>query len=525
MKTKEELLEEVEGLFEEKKYQSILDILSDEILEEYCSSELWKVRSRAFNKLDNNPRAVLDATRSIDIDPTHALVYNYRGIAYLSMYDFDNAENDFKKSISLNSDNMGPHNNLGNVYFHREQFSKALEEYNIALKLDPLEVIFYTNKGLVYDKLHEFDEAIKCFTMAIEINENYAKSYRLRGSVFEQTKKYSKAIEDFKKYLQLESHNKFLMKSVKVRIKELKKKLVFVPYEEISEIILQIKELLSFSGNCITHYTAFSTAKKLILEDESCFRLSEGTFLNDTSEGRVLFKELNFYITNKADNENKSESEPFTEKPFIGSFVAETKHDDLALWRMYGKENKEEARGCALTLDRAVFINNILDSISNESSENDLSLDSEFVFYNVAYISKNNAKNFVVPNNPKIEDKLNELIEELKGKLRGRKSRELKVSIAEKLNEIVYLFKDAEYQYENEVRLIVSGVGFPKVVNFENGFGVYIYLTDIRPALHKITLGPKVEKAEEFAAALNYFLKEKYEDKNVEIIMSHLPFK
>jgi hypothetical protein len=40
-------------------------------------------------------------------------------------------------------------------------------------------------------------------------------------------------------------------------------------------------------------------------------------------------------------------------------------------------------------------------------------------------------------------------------------------------------------------------------------------------------LGPKVERADEWAAAFNYHIKEQYpkRNENVEIVISHLPFK
>jgi hypothetical protein len=80
----------------------------------------------------------------------------------------------------------------------------------------------------------------------------------------------------------------------------------------------------------------------------SPLRLSEGTFLNDTSEGRELFNYLS-YETTKLNN-NDTMAELFIERPFIGSFVSDTKHNDLTLWRMYGKEAQSEAKGCALTI-------------------------------------------------------------------------------------------------------------------------------------------------------------------------------
>jgi hypothetical protein len=116
---------------------------------------------------------------------------------------------------------------------------------------------------------------------------------------------------------------------------------------------------------------------------------------------------------------------------------------------------------------------------------------------------------------------------ELKNKIRNLDENQ-KISVNKLLNDIAYLFKSSEYQYENEVRLVVQGVGFAKKIEKEETPPkVYIELVDIVPALNKITLGPKVERADEWAAAFNYHIKEQLKDRKekVEIVISHLPFK
>ncbi|MFP3670103.1 hypothetical protein SB717_33985, partial [Priestia sp. SIMBA_032] len=124
------------------------------------------------------------------------------------------------------------------------------------------------------------------------------------------------------------------------KIEEINRKIENSSYKKISKIINQIKELLLFKGECISHYTSITTVQFLLLK-ESPFRLSEGTFLNDTSEGEELFKFLE--VSNG--NVKKDHSEIFAKRPFIGSFVDADKNNDLTLWRMYGKEGLEEAKG------------------------------------------------------------------------------------------------------------------------------------------------------------------------------------
>lgn len=157
--------------------------------------------------------------------------------------------------------------------------------------------------------------------------------------------------------------------------------------------------------------------------------------------------------------------------------------------------------------------------------------EGKFTFYKVAYRTKDK---FVIPeDNVKNNRIFNKLLQELKTKISSLNEKE-RIPTVKLLNDIAYLFKSAEYQYEHEVRLVVQGVGFKKnIENVNYPPKVYVELIDIVPVLHKITLGPKVERADEWAAAFNYHIKEKNEDtyllsdkdEKIEIIISHLPFK
>jgi hypothetical protein len=72
--------------------------------------------------------------------------------------------------------------------------------------------------------------------------------------------------------------------------------------------------------------------------------------------------------------------------------------------------------------------------------------------------------------------------------------------------------------------LVVDGTGLEKKIN-ENTIPprVYIELESINPFIEKITLGPKVEKAEEWAVAFYYKLDQ--QGFHPDIYISHLPFK
>ena len=273
-------------------------------------------------------------------------------------------------------------------------------------------------------------------------------------------------------------------------------------------------------------------AQRLILQG-SKIRLSEGAYLNDTSEGKELFKFLPALGDISQNSRSDTIAQQFTQRPFIGSYVADSKHDDLNLWRMYGKENKEEAKGCAITLDRIGMLdgakNNLSTRLHSKTSANStVAIGEDFNFYRVAY--RTNTNNFVIPEaSNEDQETLNDDMNKLYNLVHSFTSNPNISSasthnLKELLNGIAYLFKTTAYQYEHEIRLVVKGVGLDEVVD-ENFHPprVYIEMMDIGPLIKKITIGPKVDNADEWAAAFFYKLKSK--ELYPEILISHLPFK
>ena len=474
--------------------------------------------------LNRYEEAVVAFNKVLELDNKDAEGFRRRGHTYWKLNDSSKAIQDINKSIALGDTNANlGHNLKGGIYHSQGLYEKALIEYDQAIAFDDNYYAPFYNKGLTLLKLGKIEDSIEMFTKALKIKSLYARAFRARGKAYEKLERYEEAITDYKKYIELTSDKtNFLSQVSEQRITELRKKIENIWYDEIDKLVIEIKNLLQYNNTFVTHFTSLSSAKKLIL-DNSKFRLSEGNFLNDTSEGRELFNYIPFSHLKKINEDTLAEV--FTVRPFIGSFVADSKHDDLTLWRMYGKEAEEEAKGCAITIFREQFIKNLETSIEFEEDGVTLSeKDKNFTFYHVAYRTKDK---FIVPGNSTSRNtKLNKLMENLRAKVTSLDDLK-KDSITKIMNDIAYLFKSSEYQYENEVRLVVQGVGFKKNITTVGNFPrVFIELVSVVPVLSKITLGPKVQRADEWAAAFHYQIEATpMNSKAVEIILSHIPFK
>ncbi|WP_442588796.1 tetratricopeptide repeat protein [Pedobacter sp. AW31-3R] len=556
LQSTESLEKEVDNLYKKKKFKDIIKILPESILIGCKNANLFAFRALSHDKLGQSGLTKYYANAAIDLDTNLYKAYYARGNSYLDTNEIPNAIRDFNKAIELEPNHILSYNNRSLCFRRLKDYIKALEDIDMAIKLDPKISILYNNKGLVFASQKQYDLAINEFIHATHLDKKFSAAYNNHGNTLAQQKKYPEAIEKYSTALDInpssantyfnrakafkeirdhENTKKDLEEFIAINnnpndrvylyslteLKEVDLKIQYKWYDEIDSVINEIKSLLLFEDLCVTHYTSLTATKAMILQ-KSPFRLSEGAFLNDTSEGRELFSFLNF--NNSKNKDNNTVYTSFVEKPFVGSFVEEKKHNDLTLWRMYGKEALSEAKGCALTINREKFIESIEDVIIALNNEKiyPRELGQEPAFYRIAYLINDK---FVIPgdNGSKNESRLNDSMNMLKEMVISLNQPQQDL-IYQILTNIAYFFKSGEYQYEHEVRLVVPSTIMKK--KFDMNLSpprVYVELCEITPLLEQITLGPKVERADEWASAFNYFIEDQL--LNVKIIMSHLPFK
>lgn len=506
-------------------------------------------KAYTYNKGKSSKKAINILKKAILMFPTNIDLYIGLGNIYDDYKNLDKAIEVLKKGIKQNQQHSILLNTLGDKYRNKGSIEEAKINYELAIKYDKKSLYPYNGLGDILAQQGEHEKAINEFNKAINQSElnnvDYAiEPYYNRANSYYSIKEYQKSSQDYLSYLEkkyklskLELEKEFdnnYKPNISIDyyarrawLQYLKLNLIESSeiYKNINELIIEIKAKLLFNGNYITHYTSLSAAKDLVLKG-SCFRLSEGVFLNDTSEGRELFNFLDFH---KISGSNiNTVSETFSRKPFIGSFVPENVSNDLTLWRMYGKEKKEEGKGCSLTLNmKNLLITSNDKLIPKKENFTSMNTNEDFNFYRIAYRQNIAKPEFKVPSCIGVEIKLNTLMLELKSSLKQAEKDltfdSIKLDIIELLNEITFLFKSADYQYENEIRLIVNGNGINKNIEYENSKRVYIELDKINPFLKRITLGPKVESADELASIFHYSLEKK--NIQTEVIISHIPFK
>lgn len=495
----------------------------------YYRGLVWQNLNDYNKAIAEFDKAILNYNKLIQINPNDAELYLYRGNAKYNKTDYKNAIKDFSKAIVLNKNFADAHYNRGLANYAIEDYPNAIEDYSKSITLKPEYAdVYYFDRANAHKRNNDNKNAIADYTKAIKKNPKYENAYYFRGLARKESKVDNDGSkQDFKKYLKLTSEDDDVgVRYAKYYLKKLEE-INDLALSEISDIVFKIKEILRIDkDDCITHYTGLSVIKCLIL-DCNKFRISEGNFMNDPSEGMEFFDflEYNPFAANLNDS-----VKPYSPKPFIGSFVTKDKNNDLNMWRFYGKEEGVEAKGCAIDLCRQKFIDVIKNSLSNEKNkEARIDDESDINFYWVVYL-RHKSTDFSIPNlDSKKFKEFKGMMDLLKRKVTSYK--EVKganiPSLEEYLNNIAFLFKRDDYKNENEVRLVMNGIEFEKKFYKEeksvNPPRVYIELAPINKIVEKVILGPKVDKVNEWASALHFSYNEKEKAPKIEI--SHLPYK
>ena len=491
------------------------------------ASGAFSQRGACYVKKKKFMKAFFDYSEAIKHSPHKKEYYLERGVVNQLMFEYDNALIDFTMAINLEPDHHLSYYHRGALYSLKRDYQSAIDDLSMVIKIDPnFDSAIYL-RGICYCAMDNTSKGESDFLELITRNNLNSMAYHGLATLAIQQARYAECDHFCKMFLSLNNNvNSYQSKVCKQYLLEVNEILKNQRYREVFELVNSIKKVLRFSGQYVAHYTSLTASRALILNNE-LFRVSEGAYLNDTSEGMELFKYLDIDAGLKMSGTKLDLTEEiFVQRPFIASFVTEDKQDDLTLWRMYGKEGFAEASGCAITIDSHKLTNSLIDGfVSNDEAEiKGYQNAFGYEFYHVAY--KDPKGKFILSGqSAEKQEELNNLIDSLK-KVINNSNLANNMKMHEVLNSIAFLFKSAEYQFESEVRLVVPGVGFTKQIEKDqNTPRTYISLLNLNSLIHSITLGPKVTQKEEWAAAFNYHLNKDMKGNYPTIFLSRLPFK
>lgn len=503
--------------------------------------------------------SIEDYTSALKINDKTDYVFNNRGLAWFNKGFYKEATDDYNSALKLNPDYTDAYINRAMVWYDMEEFEKSIEDCTKALEINSYSADAYNIRGSSYYFIKEFDKATEDFLRIIGIsgyeatgNTNMGDIYSAKGDFKKANEYYEKAENDKNipewlktplKQKKDRNNQRLLLLKTNVSADEIAK---HVHIEEKTEKILQkIKKISKSDTKSVVHYTKIFVADIYVSSLDSKMHYSNAIYMNDPLEGQVVFD----YLNEKKISEAYLEGEKrYENSVYLGSFLpaedagkGKSHEDELVMWRTYGKdENGKEAAGCNLVISSEFFRQTkkqetrdfsgidtddeqLKLAVVKEDYSMNKTVDEELL--NVIYIEfhnkkariKNDPSGNLEPSMEELKKLLNQMIEIREKSDKTEFIRYIENTLFKKLSTISFLFKSADYIYENEVRVIKT---VPRDSELIKALEVKIpglpkkrfYIesnNEILPYIQKIFLGPKVENHQQWGLYFDFELRQR----------------
>lgn len=468
-------------------------------------------------------------------DDYKSLLYNDVGCCLVEQQKISEAITAFKKATSYNSKNATAYNNWAYTLAVEcdaipkdenriRKLQDAYTQINKAIVLDDSDDIeHYNNKVMISYELGRYDEVLDDCEKMLKKTQTFAEKkvfliMRLL-SKFElhqsgHTTSFDEIYVDLQEfYNNGKGDDKYYNKGMKIftAFSDLYENTKDVSFNlSLLEFITnKIKEelLVRETTNDIAYYTSIGNLYYLLSDEEDEVKcrlpLFDVNHMNDPNEGIALYKYI-FSNTNyfKYENICKNEynedgrmklGENYT---FLKSFSKVI--DTLPMWVQYGDDGK----GCCLRIDPKRFTKLNYQSKTLEKFFKSLPFQDDYKLYKVVYIDKDKILNVEFKELKRLLEIQIKLLDSIGKEIELWEERDknsvLEV-ITQILSDIKYLFKDATYSHEEEIRIIlyrkVGDINNPrcdlKYTQTKPIPKVYIYLSKTTP-IKEVILGPKI---------------------------------
>jgi cyclophilin family peptidyl-prolyl cis-trans isomerase/Flp pilus assembly protein TadD len=163
----------------------------------------WGSLSQGEQRDELFSRALDYSADAISLSPNTADILNERAQIYLSMEDFEQAEETFQTSLALDDEYAKTYMALGRLYTTQEDWSKAAEAYQKAIELSPKSAESYSNIGYVYSKSGDLGAALEAYLRAVELRPRNYLDHQNLAILYYQIGRVDDAIDSATRALQL----------------------------------------------------------------------------------------------------------------------------------------------------------------------------------------------------------------------------------------------------------------------------------------------------------------------------------
>jgi len=475
--------------------------------------KIYSYRGNVYAKLEKYEEAIKDYNTAADLDHDNPDIYFYRGSTYANLGKYEEAIEDYDKAIYLDPDDPDIYLNRGNAYYNSDKYEEATNNYKEAIKnykkvINNIQKNKYDSKynsaaiffiGFTFFQLKEYKECNKYLLEYLKldkteyiiskrsINHMIGESYIHLNNYEKGTDYLSQTQKDPIEFLSIYENIKqmhdvtslLIGKSPECRFNRIiasindKEELV-KSYKNIYLSILKIIYSLLIKDDkeyFFAHYTTRKVASQLIF-DKSPLRLSSALTTNDPTEGKSLMTYLDIdTLRANPDTNNPKDKNDF--QAFIGCFSFNK--ESLNQFRLYGKENSEEATGISIVLNNKFFSKDMSLDILPRKPKRDIKegheimIDRRYPLFRCLYIDPDKNKvvsighsddNHMNNSDNNDDNEINEKLEKISDFLSDIKTMLSKLENKDKdiienlFLTLRYLAKHAAFKEEQECRII-----------------------------------------------------------------------
>ncbi len=147
--------------------------------------------------------AIQDLNQFISLNSQEARAYNFRGLSYANLRQYDKAIEDYNKAIELNPNYDEAYANRGQAYTNKALYERAIQDYDKAISLNPELPGIFGLRAFAYLSLGKYQNALEDLNKAINFNPNDRIAYANRARVCTYLRMDEQAMLDMEKAVAL----------------------------------------------------------------------------------------------------------------------------------------------------------------------------------------------------------------------------------------------------------------------------------------------------------------------------------
>ncbi len=174
------------------------------------SRELSMHKSRLYQRINKNDKAVAELQKLINSNPTDAQSYGMLAELYQSMGEKQKALDTYNKILEIDPENPYIHLSLADFYRSNGEKEKSVAELKKAFQNKELDIdtkisILVSYYNLIDDHPDLKEQAMEMCQLLIETHPSESRAHAVYGDFLNKAEKYKEALVEYRKAIQLGS--------------------------------------------------------------------------------------------------------------------------------------------------------------------------------------------------------------------------------------------------------------------------------------------------------------------------------